>query len=109
MNITRIRIYPFDTGTRGGRIRGIADVELDGVLLIKGIRILESRSGGLFLGMPSVRTRSGEYRDTVILEDTEFARMFRDRVIEAFRNTGSDESADGQSHPKDGGTTTHEQ
>jgi len=109
VEITRIRIYPFDTGTRGGRIRGIADVELGGVLLIRGIRILEGRSGGLFLGMPSVRTRSGEYRDSVILEDKEFARAFRERIIDAFRTAGSDEIPGDVTHPDDGGTTRNEQ
>ncbi len=87
MKITSIRIFPFDTGTRGGKIRGVADVEVDNTLLIKGIRILESRSGGLFLGMPSIRTREGEYRETVTLIEKSFADDFRHEVIEAYRNS----------------------
>lgn len=86
MQITSIRIFPFDTGTRGGKIRGIADIEIDHLLAIKGIRILESKSGGLFLGMPSVRIRNGEYRDIVELLDKTFADDFRKTIIEAFRN-----------------------
>ncbi|MBN1296570.1 SpoVG family protein [bacterium] len=88
MEITRIRIYPFDTGTRGGRIRAVADVELDGVLLIKGIRILEGRSGGLFLGMPAIRIRSGEFRDTIVITDKELAAHLRHRIVEAYQTDG---------------------
>ena len=94
MQITSIRIFPFDTGTRGGKIRGIADVEIDHMLAIRGIRILESKSGGLFLGMPSVRIRNGEYRDIVALLDKTFADDFRKAIIEAFRNL---DRFDGQS------------
>ena len=88
MKLTSIRIYPFDTGTRGGKIRGIADVEIDGALQIRGIRILETRSGGLFLGMPSIRLRDGEYRDTVSFIDKGFAGDFRRDVLEAYRKSG---------------------
>ena len=88
MEITGIRIYPFDTAASGGKIRAIADVDLDGCLTIKGIRILESKSGGLFLGMPSMKTRSGQYRDMVIFTDKEFAEKFRHLVIEAYKTKG---------------------
>lgn len=92
MKITNIRIFPFDTGTRGGKIRAIADVEIDNGILIKGIRILESSSGGLFLGMPSVRTRSGEYRDMVVFTDKGFARDFRHQTILAYKTAGTSDS-----------------
>jgi stage V sporulation protein G len=86
VNITDVRIYPFDTGTRGGKIRAVADVEIEGVMVIKGIRILESRSGGLFLGMPSIRTQSGSYRDMVVLHDKTFAETLRHHILDAYRN-----------------------
>lgn len=86
VNITGVRIYPFDTGTRGGKIRAVADVEIDGVMVIKGIRILESGSGGLFLGMPSIRTQSGSYRDMVVIRDKAFADILRHRILDTYRN-----------------------
>ncbi|MBN1878727.1 SpoVG family protein [bacterium] len=88
MKITSIRIYPFDTGTRGGKIRGVADVEIEGTLVIRGIRILEGRSGGLFLGMPSIRLREGEFRDTIAFIDKSFAAEFRRDVLDAYMNAG---------------------
>lgn len=86
MKITSIKITPFDTGTRGGKIRAVADVEFDNVLMIKGIRILEGSSGGLFLGMPSVRRRDGTYRDMVVLTEKTFSDDFRRQIIEAYSN-----------------------
>ncbi|MGB3976843.1 MAG: SpoVG family protein [bacterium] len=86
MKITSIRIYPFDTAARGGKIRAVVDVELDGEIVIKGIRILESKSGGLFLGMPSIRMQNGSFRDLVVLKKKEFADMLRHSVLDAYRN-----------------------
>jgi stage V sporulation protein G len=86
MEITSIKIIPFDTGTRGGKIRAVADVEFDNVLLVKGIRVLEGASGGLFLGMPSIRKRDGTYRDMVVLTEKSFSDDFRHQIIEAYRN-----------------------
>jgi len=89
MKITDIRIYPFDTARSGGKIRAIVDVEFDGKLVVKGIRILETRNGGLFLGMPSVKTRSGQYRDLVLLKDKDFAKDVRHQIIDAYSSAGT--------------------
>ena len=53
MNVTSVKIYPFDAGISQGSLRAYADVVLDDLVLIKGFRILASKSGGLFIGMPS--------------------------------------------------------
>ncbi len=84
MKITRVRIFPFTTPT--SRIRAYAEVELESVLTIRGIRILESKSGGLFLGFPSQRTGDGQYRDYVILSNREFEKGFREAILDAYRN-----------------------
>lgn len=95
MEISKIRIYPFDTGNQGGKIRAIADVELNGQVQIKGIRIIEGRNGGLFLGMPSIRTKSGQYRDLVVISDKDFASEFREKIIDAYQTAGDRPDSNG--------------
>ena len=49
MNITFIKIYPFDSGIHQSSLRAYVDVILDDLLVIKGFKILVGKSGGLFI------------------------------------------------------------
>ena len=49
MNITFIKIYPFDTDISQSSLKAYADVILDDLLVIKGFKILVGKSGGLFI------------------------------------------------------------
>ena len=46
-------------------MRAYADVTFNDVILIKGFRVLSSKTGGLFVGFPSQKGKDGQYRDTV--------------------------------------------
>jgi DNA-binding cell septation regulator SpoVG len=50
-----------------GKLRGFADVEIDGVMRLKGFRIFENTEG-LHVGLPSRPDKEGNYRDTVIVD-----------------------------------------
>ena len=63
MKITAIKIYPFDFGSSQSPLRAYADVVLDDLILIKGFRIMVSKSGGLFVGIPSKKGKDGKYYD----------------------------------------------
>ena len=83
MKITNIKIYPFDTGSRNKQVRAYAEVEIDDKIIVRGIRIIESKSGGLFIGLPSLRDRSGDYREVVLFKDRETASKFRSLILDA--------------------------
>ena len=57
MNITFIKIYPFNTGVHQSALITYADVIWDDLLVIKGFKILVGKSGGLFIGMPSKKEK----------------------------------------------------
>ncbi len=82
MNITAVKIYPFDTGNVQSSLRAYADVTLDDFLVIKGFRILVGKSSGLFVGMPSKKGKDGKYYDQI--EFKENASILRDRILEAY-------------------------
>jgi DNA-binding cell septation regulator SpoVG len=63
MNITTVKIYPFDTGNVQILLRAYADVTLDDFIVLKGFRILVWKTGGLFVGMPSKKGKDGKYYD----------------------------------------------
>jgi len=85
MNITSIKIYPFDTGNAQSSLRAYADVILDDLVLIKGFRILASKSGGLFIGMPSKKGKDDKYYDQVEFKTDDLESLVRNRILEAYK------------------------
>ncbi len=85
LTITQVKIYPFETGEAASPIKAYAEVTLDDCVVIRGIRVLQSKQGGLFLGFPSRKGRDHEYHDLVLIKDPEFKARLRDRVIEAYK------------------------
>ena len=85
MNITAIKIYPFDLSSSQSSLRAYADVLLDDLVLIKGFRILSAKSGGLFIGLPSKIGKDGKYYDQVKFKTEEFQSLLRNRILEAYK------------------------
>ena len=85
MNITAIKIYPFDLSSSQSSLRAYADVVLDDLVMIKGFRVLASKSGGLFIGVPSKMGKDGKYYDQVEFKTEEFQSLLRNRILEAYK------------------------
>jgi len=86
MQVTDVKIYPFEGGPPGSRLTAFAEVTLDGCLTLRGIRLFRSEQGGLFISYPSQKGRGGEYRDLILVNDGRLRSRLRDAVIEAYRN-----------------------
>ena len=85
IDISQVRIYPFDTGSLGGHTRAYADVTIAGCLLVKGLRVVEGAGGGLFVAFPAQRGRDGRYHELLVPLDAETRDYIRTTVIEAFK------------------------
>ena len=85
MKITEIKIYPFDLGSSESSLLAYADVVLEGLVLIKGFRVLASKSGGIFIGMPSKMGKDVKYYDQVEFKTEEFQSLLRNRILEAYK------------------------
>ncbi|SVA03207.1 uncharacterized protein METZ01_LOCUS56061 [marine metagenome] len=85
MNITSVKIYPFDADISQGSLRACADVVLDDSVLIKGFRILASKSGGLFIGMPSKKGKNGKYYDQVEFKTDALKSLLRNQILDAYK------------------------
>ncbi|MDH5638947.1 MAG: SpoVG family protein, partial [Nitrospinota bacterium] len=55
IEITDVRIYPFDTHGAGGKTLAMAQITIDGAITIRGFRIIGGKNGGVFLGFPSTK------------------------------------------------------
>ncbi|WP_029523434.1 SpoVG family protein [Persephonella sp. KM09-Lau-8] len=85
MEITDVKIYPFDTSRIGGRVRAVADITIDDVLVIKGIKVIESKHGGLFISFPKKVSSKGTYVDIVQSLDNEFTEKVRRAIIDRYK------------------------
>jgi DNA-binding cell septation regulator SpoVG len=87
LEITSVRIFPFDTRETGGRTLAYAEIEIGGALLLRGIRVLESEKQGLFLGFPSQRAKKERFIDLVVPLGRTFQLQIREAIIEEYKRT----------------------
>ncbi|MBI5187106.1 MAG: septation protein SpoVG family protein [Nitrospinae bacterium] len=85
MIITSVKIYPFDTTEMGGMILAFAEVVLDDVLLLKGIKVMEGKGGGLFISYPSQKGKDNQFHDLVVPLDEDLKKQIRRAVVDAFK------------------------
>ena len=85
MNVTAVRIFPFETREAGGRTLAYAEIEIDGALLVRGLRVVESESRGLFVGFPAQRVRRERLVELVVPLTREARRAVREAVIEEYK------------------------
>ena len=83
MEVTDVRIYPFDTSSIGGNVKAVAEVTINGVLKIKDIKIVESNNG-YFVQMPTRKTRNGEFVAVVEIENKDLYAHIRRKVLDKF-------------------------
>ena len=85
MIITAVKIYPFDSGEADSSMRAYADVIFNDVILIKGFRVLISKTGGLFVGFPSQKGKDGQFRDTVEFKSEELKSEVRSAILDVYK------------------------
>lgn len=85
MNITEVKIYPFDTGNPESSLRAYADVVLNDTILIKGFRVMVSKNGGLFVGFPSRKGKDGKFYEMVEFKSDALQSSLRSAILEAYK------------------------
>jgi stage V sporulation protein G len=71
-----------------GKIKASVDIRTMEGFIIKGFKVVEG-DNGLFVGMPSERTRTGKYIDLVRIEDPSLKEMLETLVIDEYvKRTG---------------------
>ena len=86
LEITAVRIFPFDTRKTGGRTVAYAEIEIGSSLLLRGIRVLESTKRGLFIGFPSQRARRDTYVDLMVPLHREAQKAVREAIIKEYKS-----------------------
>jgi stage V sporulation protein G len=101
MEITDIRIRTVESE---GKLKAYVTVTFDGCFVVHNVKVIEGRSG-VFIAMPSRRTKSGEYKDVAHPINTEFRSSLQDQILAAYEReiaeAGEPEPAHVQAGPEE--------
>ena len=80
MDITDIRIRKV---TSEGKLKAYVTVTFDDCFVVHNVKIIEGKSG-VFIAMPSRKTRAGEYKDVAHPIHPEFRAELQKRILEVY-------------------------
>jgi stage V sporulation protein G len=87
MEITEVKIFPFEPGDLLKNLKAYAQITLDDVLTLKGIKIFEKENGGIFITFPAIQGKDKTFHDIVVPETSEMKKQIRDAVVRVYKNT----------------------
>jgi stage V sporulation protein G len=80
MEITDIRVRKV---TGEGKLKAYVTVTFDDCFVVHNVKIIEGKSG-VFIAMPSRKTRGGEYKDVAHPINPEFRSELQRRILEQY-------------------------
>ena len=89
MKITDIRVRKV---TKQGKMRAVVSVTFDNEFVVHDIKVIEGERG-LFIAMPSRKTRTGDYKDVAHPITPEFRTELQSKIIYEYNNSHFDESS----------------
>lgn len=83
MEITDIRIKKVEGD--GNKLKAYASVTFDNNFVVHNIKVIEGKAG-LFIAMPSRKTKSGEMKDVAHPINSEFREKMQNAILEAYQS-----------------------
>ncbi len=93
MEITDIRVRKVASG---GKPKAYVTVTFDDCFVVHNIKIIEGKTG-VFIAMPSRKTRAGEYKDVAHPIQPEFRAELQNRILEKY-NSGDVQEISAEDH-----------
>lgn len=84
MQITEVQINKL-MSEEGDDLKGYASVTFDGTFAVHGIRIVEDKSGALFISFPARRRKNGGYNDIAHPTNNVLRQRISEAVLEKYR------------------------
>ena len=80
MEITEVRIRKV---AAEGKLKAYVTVTFDDCFVVHNIKIIDGKTG-MFIAMPSRKTRTGEYKDIVHPISSDFRTLLQEKILKAF-------------------------
>ncbi len=84
MQITDIRIRKVTTE---GKLKAYVTVTFDNCFVVHNVKVIEGKTG-IFIAMPSRKTKTGEYKDVAHPINSEFRNELQKRILTAYSEMG---------------------
>ena len=91
MDITEVKVFPFEPGDLQKNLKAYAQITLDDLITLKGIKIFEKENGSIFISFPAIQGKDRVFHDVVVPETPEMKKQIRDAVVSVYKRI-SDES-----------------
>ncbi|TVR33165.1 MAG: septation protein SpoVG [Spirochaetaceae bacterium] len=82
MQITDIRIRRVSSE---GKLKAYVTVTFDDCFVVHNVKVIEGKTG-VFIAMPSRKTKTGEYKDVAHPINSDFRNELQERILDAFAN-----------------------
>jgi stage V sporulation protein G len=89
MEITDIRVRRVSAE---GKLKAYVTVTFDDCFVVHNIKVIEGK-GGVFIAMPSRKTRTGEYKDIAHPIHPDFRALLQEKIIAAYENAPATEAS----------------
>lgn len=89
MTITDIRIRKV---VGEGKLKAYVTVTFENCFVVHNVKVIQGESG-VFIAMPSRRTKNGEYKDVAHPINTDFRALLQEQILEAYNKAGDDSIA----------------
>ena len=86
MEITDIRVRKV---AGEGKLKAYVTVTFDDCFVVHNVKIIEGKTG-VFIAMPSRKTRAGEYKDVAHPIHPEFRTELQNKILEKYEQGGED-------------------
>lgn len=74
MEITAVKIFPFEPGDLQKNLKAYAEITVDDALILKGIKIFEKENGGIFITYPAIQGKDQIFHDIIIPTNPEIKK-----------------------------------
>jgi stage V sporulation protein G len=88
MEITDIRVRKV---AGEGKLKAYVTVTFDECFVVHNVKIIEGKSG-VFIAMPSRKTRTGEYKDVAHPINPDFRSELQKKILEKYESGSDDQS-----------------
>jgi len=86
MEITGVKIFPFEPGDLQKNLKAYAEITLDDALIIKGIKIFEKENGGIFITFPAIQGKDKTFHEIVIPKTSGIKKRIREAILKVYKN-----------------------
>ena len=63
IKVTEVKVYPVRSQEKETRLKAYATIVFEGVFIVRDLKVIMGNDGGLFVSMPSRRSKYGSFRD----------------------------------------------